>query len=164
MNKIQPAGKRNCCNTTQTVLPQCIGVHGNYGAYGKHCQTPREDYPRICSEVYGSRTATVIDLEASFISGHECCMCGFTDTAVQFFVQGTPGYCFNKVRGWYNGTACTGCIESSSVFCVHDSGNAIFMILCVPLAKPSLVQSSNCVCYVPIIVKTNDTDLTSLDM
>ena len=127
MNKIQPAGKRGCCNTTQSVCSQFVGLHGNYDTDGRHCQTPREDYPRICSEVYGSRTATVTDLEASYFSGHECCLCGFTDTTVKFFMQGTPGYCFNKVRGWYNGTACTGCTERSSVYCVHDSGNVTFI-------------------------------------
>ena len=112
---------------------QFVGLHGNYGTDGKHCNTLRVDYPSICSEVYGSSTATVTDLQTSFDSGHECCLCGFTDTSVEFFLQGTPGYCGNKRRGWYPGSQhCRACSTKSSVYCVHDTGNE-FVKICYAL-------------------------------
>ena len=101
---------------------QFTGLHSSFGFAGRHCRTPRTDYPRVCSELHGSRTATVTDQQASFDSGHECCMCGFTDTNVQFFLQGTPGYCSNVASGI---RSCWGphCSINSSAYCVHDIGN-----------------------------------------
>ena len=64
------------------------------------------------------------DLLASFGSSHECCVCGSTDTDLQFFLQGTPGYCYDIPRGCPN---CPGCDGTSSAYCIHDIGKVSSM-------------------------------------
>ena len=105
------------------LYAQLAGLHTSFGFTGIHCRTTRADYPRVCSELYDSRTATVADQQASFDSDHECCMCGYTDTNVQFHLQGTPGYCFDVPRGMYTcSIGQEGCGGPSSAYCVHDTG------------------------------------------
>ena len=64
------------------------------------------------------------DLLASFGSSHECCVCVSTDTDLQFFLQGTPGYCYDIPRGFPD---CPGCDGPSSAYCIHDIGKVSSM-------------------------------------
>ena len=103
----------NMTNNRDINVP---GLHASFGLNGLHCETTRAQSWTACLTMYGSRLATDADQRASFDSGHECCLCAYIDIGIRYFLQGTPGYCRNKPRGW---VVCTQC---ASLFCVHDIG------------------------------------------
>ena len=103
-------------NMTNNRAINVLGLHASFGLNGLHCETTRAESWTACSTMYGSRLATDADQRASFDNGHECCLCAYIDIGIRYFLQGTPGYCRNKPRGW---VVCTQC---ASLFCVHDIG------------------------------------------